>query len=194
MYNLLLDGETSNPASIILIVVMLVAIVALFVFSSISNKKKQKEAQNMVNALKIGDRVKTIGGICGFVAEINDVENTFVLETGTDDKKSYVKFDKGAIYQTAPAQGNCVAAPAEEKKEEEVLPEEAKEDKLAKAEETETTVENVETAPEAAAEEVVEQKAEENPAPKKTTAKKTTAKKTTTKKSTSKKTTAEKTK
>lgn len=194
MYNLLLDGETSNPASIILIVVMLVAIVALFVFSSISNKKKQKEAQNMVNALKIGDRVKTIGGICGFVAEINDVENTFVLETGTDDKKSYVKFDKGAIYQTAPAQGNCVAAPAEEKKVEEVLPEEAKEDKPAKAEEVETTVENVETAPEAEAEEVVEQKAEENPAPKKTTAKKTTAKKTTTKKSTSKKTTAEKTK
>lgn len=198
MYNLLLDGETSSPASIILIVVMLVAIVALFVFSSISNKKKQKEAQNMVNALKIGDRVKTIGGICGFVAEINDVENTFVLETGTDDKKSYVKFDKGAIYQTAPAQGNCVPAPAEEKKAdipaETAVPEEAKEDNTVKAEEVETTVENVEAAPEVSAEEVPEQKAEEKPAPKKTVAKKTTAKKTTTKKSTGKKTTAEKTK
>ncbi len=66
----------------------------------------------MVNTLKIGDRVKTIGGICGFVAQINDAENTFVLETGLEENKSYIKFDKGAIYQTAPAQGNAVAAPA----------------------------------------------------------------------------------
>lgn len=71
----------------------------------------------MVSSLKIGDRVKTIGGICGFVSAINDAENTFVLETGSDDNKSYVKFDKGAIYQTAPAQGNCVAAPATDKDE-----------------------------------------------------------------------------
>lgn len=118
LFNLLSESaNTTSPMSIVLIIVMVVVIIGLFVFSSISNKKKQKQAQEMVNSLKIGDRVKTIGGICGFVAEINDAENTFVLETGSDDKKSYVKFDKGAIYQTAPAQGNCVAAPAEEKKE-----------------------------------------------------------------------------
>ena len=100
--------------------VMLLAIIGLFVWQSISGKKKQKEAQNMVDSLKVGDRVKTIGGVCGFVAEINNAENTFVLETGTDDKKSYVKFDKGAIYQTAPAQGSAVAA--EETKAEEPAP------------------------------------------------------------------------
>ena len=117
LFNLLSESaNTTSPMSIVLIIVMVVVIIGLFVFSSISNKKKQKQAQEMVNSLKIGDRVKTIGGICGFVAEINDAENTFVLETGSEDKKSFVKFDKGAIYQTAPAQGNCVAAPAEEKK------------------------------------------------------------------------------
>ena len=57
----------------------------------------------MVNGIKIGDRVKTIGGVCGFVAEINNAENTFVLRTGLEGNESYVKFDKGAIYQTAPA-------------------------------------------------------------------------------------------
>ena len=72
----------------------------------------------MVNSLKIGDRVKTIGGICGYVAQINDAENTFVLETGLEENKSYVKFDKGAIYQTAPAQGNAVKEKVEEKPEE----------------------------------------------------------------------------
>ena len=117
--------------------VMLLAIIGLFVWQSISGKKKQKEAQNMVDSLKVGDRVKTIGGVCGFVAEINNAENTFVLETGTDDKKSYVKFDKGAIYQTAPAQGSAVAA--EETKAEETAPvqEEVKSEEPA-AEETKT--------------------------------------------------------
>lgn len=147
LYNLL-EGETnantSNPGSIILIVVMLVVIVGMFIFSSVSNKKKQKQAQDMVNQLKIGDRVKTIGGICGFVYAINDAENTFVLETGADDNKSYVKFDKGAIYQTAPAQGNAVAAPAE--KTEKNAEEKAETAAIAEQPEEKTeTVENKET-------------------------------------------------
>ena len=134
--NLLAEAEnkTTSPFNIILIVVMIVAIIGLFVYSSISNKKKQKQAQDMVSSLKIGDRVKTIGGICGFVSAINDAENTFVLETGSDDNKSYVKFDKGAIYQTAPAQGNCVAAPATDKDEKVADKAEAKEEAEAPAE------------------------------------------------------------
>lgn len=110
IFNLLADAGAGNGGnqdgglgSIIMMIVLVVAVIGLFIWQTISGKKKQKEAQNMVNALKKGDKVKTIGGICGFVVEINDAENTFVLETGTDDKKSYVKFDKGAIYQTAPA-------------------------------------------------------------------------------------------
>ena len=118
-FNLLAETTEQNPLGTYIIMgVLIVAIIGLFVWQTISGKKKQKEAQNMVNSLKIGDRVKTIGGICGFVAQINDSENTFVLETGTDEHKSYVKFDKGAIYQTAPAQGN--AAPVASKKEEKV--------------------------------------------------------------------------
>ena len=100
----------SSPIGIIVMVVLVVAVIGLFIWSSISNKKKQKKAAEMVNQLKIGDRVKTIGGICGFVAQINDAENTFVLETGLEETKSYIKFDKGAIYQTAPAQGAAVEA------------------------------------------------------------------------------------
>lgn len=120
-FNLLLAEEAKKAdwTSYLMIVVLLVAIVGLYIWSSISNKKKQKEAQNMVNSLKIGDRVKTIGGVCGFVAEINDSENTFVLRTGMDGKESYVKFDKGAIYQTAPAEGTANAQPKKEEVKEE---------------------------------------------------------------------------
>ena len=117
-------NDGSNIWITVVFIVIIVAMIGLLVWQTISGKKKQKEAQEMLNQLKIGDRVKTIGGVCGFVAEINDAENTFVLETGTDDNKSYVKFDKGAIYQTAPAQGNAVAA--EETKPEETTEEEKK--------------------------------------------------------------------
>lgn len=117
IWNLLETTETP-VVSYVVMAVLVVAIIGLFVWQSISNKKRQKEAQNMVSSLKIGDKVKTIGGICGYVAQINDSENTFVLETGLEGNKSYVKFDKGAIYQTAPAKATetpaSAAAPAEE--------------------------------------------------------------------------------
>ncbi|MBQ3116522.1 MAG: preprotein translocase subunit YajC [Clostridia bacterium] len=106
-------AKKSNPTSLIIMGVLIVGVIGLFIWSTISNKKKQKKAQEMVSSLKIGDRVKTIGGICGFVAQINDAENTFVLETGLEGNKSYVKFDRGAIYQTAPAVTEA-PAPAEE--------------------------------------------------------------------------------
>ncbi len=105
--NLLAQADLTST---IMIIVLIVAIVGLFIWSSYSNKKRQKQAQEMVNGIKIGDKVKTIGGVCGYVAEIDDSENTFVLRTGMAGKESFVKFDKGAIYQTAPA-------PKEEKKE-----------------------------------------------------------------------------
>lgn len=105
-------NKTNSLGMTIILILLVVAVIGLFVWQSISSKKKQKEAQERVNKLKKGDRVKTIGGVCGFVHEINDAENTFVLETGAGDAKSYVKFDKAAIYQTAPAEGYA-NAPAE---------------------------------------------------------------------------------
>ncbi|MBR2441609.1 MAG: preprotein translocase subunit YajC [Clostridia bacterium] len=55
----------------------------------------------MLNAIQPGNKVKTIGGICGVVVEVCPEDNTFVLETGTEQSgKSYIKFDKQAVYQT----------------------------------------------------------------------------------------------
>ena len=87
----------SGPVSIIAAL-----LVAFFVWSFISNKKKQKNLNDTINAVKPGSKVKTIGGVCGEVVEIDDEENTFVLKTGTSDGSgvSYLKFDKQAIYQT----------------------------------------------------------------------------------------------
>ena len=45
-------------------------------------KKRQKEEQEMRNAVDIGDEITTIGGICGKVVSVK--ENNLVIETGTD--------------------------------------------------------------------------------------------------------------
>ena len=136
--------EAANPVfTYILLGVFVVAIIAMFVWQRIANKKRAQEAENVLNNLKIGDKVKTIGGVCGYIVEINNEENTFVLETGTISRKSYVKFDKGAIYQTAPAN---VSAPELEVQDEKVVVEEpvAVEEK---AEEVAPATEEVKPAP-----------------------------------------------
>jgi len=54
-----------------------------------------------LDAMKPGNKVKTIGGVIGVVVEVCPEDNSFVLETGTEKSgKSYIKFDKQAVYQT----------------------------------------------------------------------------------------------
>ena len=87
--------------SFIILGAFIVVIVVIFVLSSRRNKKRQKEAEDIMNSIKPGNKVKTIGGVCGIVVEVDDEENTFVLETGSEASgKCYMKFDKQAIYQT----------------------------------------------------------------------------------------------
>jgi preprotein translocase subunit YajC len=61
---------------------LLVVMVAMFFFTSRSNKKQEKEAQNMRDSLQVGDEITTIGGIIGKVVSIK--EETLVLETSHD--------------------------------------------------------------------------------------------------------------
>ncbi|MDY6367133.1 MAG: preprotein translocase subunit YajC [Clostridia bacterium] len=143
MFNLLAEAQQSSWLTWVILGVLLVGIIGMFVWQSISGKKKQKEAQEMMDNLKIGDRIKTIGGVCGFLVEVNKSENTIVIETGSENNKCYIKFDKGAIYQTGPANPD---KPEVKEETAETLAEEkpAKKSKKAKQEETE---EVVETAP-----------------------------------------------
>lgn len=148
MYTLLTSSSgtqnSSNPWSTIIFMVILVAVfVVMMVMNRRSQKKRQEETQTLLDSLKPGNKVKTIGGICGVVVEVCRDDNTFVMETGTEKSgKSILKFDMQAIYQTdAVAEKTAEAKevktekqpePAKEVKAEEVKTEEtepAKEDK-----------------------------------------------------------------
>ena len=89
-----------NPVmSTIVSILPLVLIIVLLYFMMIRpQRKKEKETKAMINAMKVGDKVVTIGGICGKVAKIKD-EYVFI-ETGnigTPDQKSVVKMERDAI-------------------------------------------------------------------------------------------------
>lgn len=106
-WNLLTDasGGTEQTGgswtSYIPIIIIVLLLVAFFVWSFVSNRKKQKNFNETINAVRPGSKVKTIGGIVGEVVEVNDEENTFVLRTGDSaGNVSFMKFDKQAIYQT----------------------------------------------------------------------------------------------
>lgn len=115
--NLLISG--SQISTYVILGVLVVAIIVMFVFSSKRRKKQEEDAKNLIDAVKPGNKVKTIGGICGIVVEVDTEENTFVLETGTEQSgKSYIKFDRQAIYQTDAVVDKTVAPAAEEKTEE----------------------------------------------------------------------------
>lgn len=138
----------SNVATYVILGVLVVAIVVMFVFSNRRRKKQEQDAKDLIDAVKPGNKVKTIGGICGIVVEVDEDENTFVLETGTEQSgKCFIKFDKQAIYQTDAVVKPAESAPAETASEPENADEVFEEEKPEEA----TSV----------AEEKVEEKAEE---------------------------------
>ena len=143
MLSYLLDNpiEPSTIFGLAIVVLGIGFLVVMWVISSKKRKQQEQESKDLIDAVKPGNKVKTIGGVCGIVVEVNDEENTFVLETGSETAgKSYVKFDKQAIYQTdavvekqAPAAIGDEVAPVEE-----TVPE-------SKPEETENTAQTAET-------------------------------------------------
>ena len=93
--------QTNPMGSWILMAFLLIVIVVFMIFSRRNQKKRQEETQKTLDALKPGNKVKTIGGICGVVVEVCNEDNTFVMETGSETLgKSYIRLDKQAVYQT----------------------------------------------------------------------------------------------
>lgn len=70
-------------------------IIAVFYFLMIRpQKKKDKQTRDMINAIKVGDDVLTIGGIRGTVARIKD--DRFFIESSKQEK-TVIEIEKWAI-------------------------------------------------------------------------------------------------
>lgn len=74
--------------------IYLVVMIAIFYFLLIRpQKKKEKETRMMLNDMRPGDEIITIGGIMGNIVSIK--EDRVVIETGANRTK--LTFEKGAI-------------------------------------------------------------------------------------------------
>ena len=94
----LLESTTNTPSGDptggLSTIIMLLAMVAIFYFMLIRpENKRKKEAEQMRSAVKVGDKVTTIGGILGKVVHVSDEK--FVLETGADQVR--IEFAKWAL-------------------------------------------------------------------------------------------------
>ena len=68
LFNLLTEASGNggnNAGSWIMVGVLFLFLVAFLIYSNYSQKKRQKETIATLNAIKPGNKVKTIGGICG---------------------------------------------------------------------------------------------------------------------------------
>ena len=61
------------------------AVGVMFIFMFRTQKKQEKQANDMRNNLQIGDEITTIGGIIGEVVRVKD--ETVTIETGKDRTK-----------------------------------------------------------------------------------------------------------
>jgi preprotein translocase subunit YajC len=88
MYAIILQAQSLGPQ-----LFMIIAIIAVFYFFMIRpQQKKSKEQKKFIDEIKVGDKVVTIGGAHGRIAEIED--DTFVLEV---ERGGRIRFSKSAI-------------------------------------------------------------------------------------------------
>lgn len=77
---------------------MILLVVVLYFIMIRPQRKKEKELKAQIDAMRVGDKVVTIGGICGKVTKIKD--DYIYLETGnvgTPEDRSVLKFERSAI-------------------------------------------------------------------------------------------------
>ena len=109
------DAGNLAGGSMMNTVIMLVVMFAFMYFMLIRpENKRKKEAEQMRSALKVGDRITTIGGVMGKVVDVKDEK--FVIETGADQVR--IEFAKWALStnETAEATAKEEAKKAQEAK------------------------------------------------------------------------------
>ena len=86
-------SSASQSGSLLGTVVPFVLIIVIFYFFLIRpQNKKQKETEKMLNALKKGDKVITIGGIHGVISSVK--EKTVIVKV---DDNTKIEFNRSAI-------------------------------------------------------------------------------------------------
>ncbi len=143
----------TGSQSMLMTVLPFVLIIAIFYFFIIRpQNKKQKEAEQMRNAISKGDKVVTIGGIHGTVSSVKERTVIIKVEDG-----ARIEFDRSAIASVISDKKASVKSDKDKKEEkiEQAKAEEKSEEKIEEKSEPaseSTTEENASSAESAPAE------------------------------------------
>ena len=109
------EGSAMNPTQTILmyVVVMGVFFVAMYFIAIRPQRKQQKEQQEMLSSMRVGDTVLTSSGFYGVVIDIT--EDTVIVEFG-NNKNCRIPMQKSAVVQLEHPEGSQPAAPAASEK------------------------------------------------------------------------------
>jgi len=97
----LLFAEGTNFSSVILPIILIVLVVLYIGWGFIKRAKYSSEAQNIMNNLQVGTKIKTIAGVYGEIVEIRDAldgSKVALIRTGEEDKVSYMSIDLSSVY------------------------------------------------------------------------------------------------
>ncbi len=84
-----LTATNAGSSGLTGIIMLGLMFVLLYIIMIRPEKKKKKEADQMRDALKVGDKITTIGGIVGEVCHIKD--DSIVIETSADRVRMELK-------------------------------------------------------------------------------------------------------
>ncbi len=81
------EAPQGGGSSMLLFVVLMFA--AMYFLMIAPQRKRQKAHQKMLSELQTGDKVLTIGGMIGTIANIK--EKTFIVKLGDNNKVEFIK-------------------------------------------------------------------------------------------------------
>lgn len=102
---------SSQWGSLIFMVVLMVGVVLLMI---LPQRKRDKQVRDMLNSIKVGDRIRTIGGIYGTV--VSAKEDLITIISGPDEVK--LVFARGAVAAIEPQENTDSSEVSEDELEE----------------------------------------------------------------------------
>ena len=131
MTQFILEGQPATFANSWWIYLVLgVLIVLMLVVPMFTNRKRAKEYNDMISAIKVGDTVRTVGGIIGRITKINDKDGykTIIVETGAKGSKTTMELDMASVYTVLSSSAKKVEEPKQEEPKAEEKPAEKPEE------------------------------------------------------------------
>lgn len=78
---------------------MVVILGGMMIYMTRTQKKQQNQRQALLDSMKIGDSVVTIGGLHGVISDFDDTKKTILI----DCEGIVLEFDRAAIKTVTPA-------------------------------------------------------------------------------------------